>query len=163
MAVLFWIFLDQICPKWIKTWSNCQSKNVTIKSCHIYKKDKYGCFSLNFFGSEWIKIDQIGFLANRSPMLDTHAGHLCRILTASKNWRPILPWYISELSQNVQRLESFLALDQKMILCLSLYIVKYKDKALRVSKDDFMLLIIHCKVQGQSTQGILGLSLYIVK
>ena len=47
----------------------------------------------------------------------------------------------------MQRLESFLALDQKtMILCLSLYIVKYKDVT---SKDDFMPLIIHCKVQGQ--------------
>ena len=45
MAVLFLIFLDQIRPKWIKldqTWSNWisqQSKNVTIKSCHIYKRD----------------------------------------------------------------------------------------------------------------------------
>ena len=50
MAVLFLIFLDQIRPKWIKldqTWSNWisqQSKNVTIKSCHIYKKKT---------GNEW--------------------------------------------------------------------------------------------------------------
>ena len=97
-----------------------------------------------------------------SPQKVTHAGHPCVILTASKNWRPILPWYVSELSHNVQRLESFLALDQKMILCLSLYIVKYKDKALKGSKDDFMPLIIHCKVQGQSTQGIICLSWFKV-
>ena len=117
MAVLFWIFLDQICPKWIKldqtcsnwiflhsknvslkschifknkrsvffifyfflsdlskmdqTWSNLikldqtwsnwishQSKNVTIKSCHIYRKDKNGCFVFDFFGSDLSKMDQ---------------------------------------------------------------------------------------------------------
>ena len=64
MTVLFLIFLDQICPKWIKldqTWSNWisrQSKNVTIKSCHIYKKDKNGCLILDFFGSDLSKMDQ---------------------------------------------------------------------------------------------------------
>ena len=68
MSVWFWIFLDQICPKWIKmdpTWSNLikldqtlwnwishQSKNVTTKSCHIYKKNNNGCFI-------WIFLDQI--------------------------------------------------------------------------------------------------------
>ena len=63
MAVLFLIFLDQIRPKWIKldqTWSNWisqQSKNVTIKSCHIYKKDKNGCFIFHFFGSDLSKMD----------------------------------------------------------------------------------------------------------
>ena len=55
MAVLFLIFLDQISPKWIKLdqngskWISHQSKNVTIKSCNIYKKDKNGCFILDFF------------------------------------------------------------------------------------------------------------------
>ena len=54
-AVLFWIFLDQICPKWInldQTWSNWishKSKNVTIKSCHVYQKDHNGSFVLDFF------------------------------------------------------------------------------------------------------------------
>ena len=102
MAVLFWIFLDQICQKWIKldqtrwnwishqskillkkvitfterickngcfvfdffgsdlpemdqTWSNWisdQSKNVTIKSCHSYRKDKNDFF---IFGVFWIR------------------------------------------------------------------------------------------------------------
>ena len=61
MAVLFWIFLDQICPKWIKLDQigfPHRSKNVTIKSCHIYKKDKNGCFILDFFGSDLSKMDQ---------------------------------------------------------------------------------------------------------
>ena len=64
MAILFLIFLDQIRPKWIKldqTWSNWishQSKNVTIESCHIYRKDKNGCFVFDFFGSDLSKMDQ---------------------------------------------------------------------------------------------------------
>ena len=43
MAVLFFIFLNQICPKWIKLDQveiSQQSKNVTIKICHICKQNK---------------------------------------------------------------------------------------------------------------------------
>ena len=82
MAVLFLIFLDQICPKWIKldqTWSNWisyQSKNVTIKRCHIYRKDKNGCFVFDFFGSDLSKMDQtwsnlikLDFLTNLKMLL----------------------------------------------------------------------------------------------
>ena len=82
MAVLFLIFLDQIRPKWIKldqTWSNWishQSKKVTIKSCHIYRKDKNGCFVFDFFGSDPSKMDQtwsnlikLDFLANLEMLL----------------------------------------------------------------------------------------------
>jgi hypothetical protein len=64
MAVLVLIFLDQICPKWIKldqtctNWISHQSKNVTVKSCHIYKKDKKGCFVFDLFGSDLSKMDQ---------------------------------------------------------------------------------------------------------
>ena len=61
MAVLFLIFLDQICPKWIKLDQigfPHQSKNVTIKSCHIFRKDKDGCFVFDFFGSDLSKLDQ---------------------------------------------------------------------------------------------------------
>ena len=67
MAVLFLIFLDQIRPKWIKLDQigfPYQSKNVTIKSCHIYRMDKNGCFVFDFFlirsvqnGSNLIKFD----------------------------------------------------------------------------------------------------------
>ena len=62
MAVLLLIFLDQISPKWIKLDQIgflCQYKNVTINSCHIYRKDKNGCFMFDFFGSDLSKMDQI--------------------------------------------------------------------------------------------------------
>ena len=58
------VISNLICPKWIKidqTWSKWisrQSKNVTIKSRHIYKKHKNGCFILDFFGSDLSKMDQ---------------------------------------------------------------------------------------------------------
>ena len=48
------IRLDQTWSKWISQ----QLKNVTIKSCHIYKKDKNGCFILDFFRSDLSKMDQ---------------------------------------------------------------------------------------------------------
>ena len=61
MAVLFLIFLDQICPKWIKfdqtcsNWISHQSKNVSIQSCHIYKLDKNCHFILDQIGSDCIR------------------------------------------------------------------------------------------------------------
>ena len=64
MAVLFLIFLDQICPKWIKLDQigfPHQSKNVTKKSCHISRKDKNGYFVFDFLDQirpKWIKLDQ---------------------------------------------------------------------------------------------------------
>ena len=71
MALLFLIFLEQICPKWIKldqTGSNLikldqigfpdQSKNVPIKICHNYRKDENGCFVFDFFGLDLSKMDQ---------------------------------------------------------------------------------------------------------
>ena len=64
IAILFLITLDQICPKWIKldqTWSNWishQSKNITIKNCHIYREDKNDYFVFDFFGSDLSKMDQ---------------------------------------------------------------------------------------------------------
>ena len=64
MAVCFWFF-------WIRSvqfGSNLikldqigfphQSKNVTIKSCHICRKDKNDCLIFDFFGSELSKMDQ---------------------------------------------------------------------------------------------------------
>ena len=61
MAVFISIFLDKICPNLIKLNQigfPHQSKNVTIKSCHIYRKNKNGCFVLDFFGSDLSKLDQ---------------------------------------------------------------------------------------------------------
>ena len=61
MPVLFWIFLDQICPKWIKLDQIgflTKSKNVSLKSFQIYKKDKDACLILDFFGSDLSKMDQ---------------------------------------------------------------------------------------------------------
>ena len=63
MAVLFLIFLDQICPKWIKLDQigfPRQYKNVPINICHIYRKDKNGCFVFvfDFFGLDLCKMDQ---------------------------------------------------------------------------------------------------------
>ena len=63
MAVLFGIFLDQICPKWIKldqtcsNWISQQSKNVSIQSCQIYKLDKNGHFILDQIGLDLSKMD----------------------------------------------------------------------------------------------------------
>ena len=53
MSVLFFIFLDQICPKWIKldqTGFPHQSKNIT--------KNKNGHLIFDFFGSDMSKMDQ---------------------------------------------------------------------------------------------------------
>ena len=90
MAVLFLIFLDQICPKWIKLDQigfPHRSKNVTIKSSHIYRKDKNGCFVFDFFGSDlskmdqtWsnlIKLDQIGF-PHQSKNVTMKSCHISR-------------------------------------------------------------------------------------
>ena len=63
MTVLFLIFLDQICPKWIKLdqigFSHLY-KNVTIKSCHIFKKNKNDHIIFGFFLDQirpkWIKL-----------------------------------------------------------------------------------------------------------
>jgi len=64
MAILFLIF-------WIRSVQNGsnlikldqigfsrQSKNVTMKSCHIFRKDKNGCLVFDFFGSDLSKMDQ---------------------------------------------------------------------------------------------------------
>ena len=61
MADLFFFFFDQIFPKCIKLDQigfPLQSKNVTIKSCHIYRNDKNDGFVFDFFGSDMSKMDQ---------------------------------------------------------------------------------------------------------
>jgi len=37
-----------------------KSKNVTMKICHIYRKDKNGSFVFDFFGADLPKMDQTG-------------------------------------------------------------------------------------------------------
>ena len=75
MAVLFLIFFlirsvqnGSNLIKLIQNGFPHQSKNVIIKSCHIYRKGRNDCFVVDFFwirsvqnGSNLIKLDQIGF------------------------------------------------------------------------------------------------------
>ena len=87
MAVLFLIFLDQICPKWIKLDQigfSHKSKSVSIDSFHIYKKNKNACLVLDFFwfrsvqnGSNLIKLDQIGF-PHQSKNVTIKSCHIYR-------------------------------------------------------------------------------------
>jgi hypothetical protein len=69
MAVLFWIFLDQICPKWIKldqtcsNWISQQSKNVFYKVVTFTNWIKMAILfwiRLDQTCPKWIKLDQIG-------------------------------------------------------------------------------------------------------
>ena len=106
MAVLFLIFLDQIRPKWIKLDQigfPRQSKNVAIKSCHIYRKDKNGCSASDFFwirsvqnGSNLIKLDQIGF-PHGSKNVTIKS---CHIYIKDKNGCFVFDFFGSDLSMN---------------------------------------------------------------
>ena len=61
MTALFLSFLDQTCPNLTKLDQigfPHQFKNVAIKGCHIYKKDKNGSFVFDFFRSDLSKMDQ---------------------------------------------------------------------------------------------------------
>ena len=101
MAVLFLIFLDQICPKWIKLDQigfPHQSKNVTIKSCHIYRKYKNGCLFLIFLDQicpKWIKLDQIGF-SHQSKNVTMKS---CHISTKDNNGCFVFDSFGSDLSK----------------------------------------------------------------
>ena len=76
-----------------------QSKNVTIKSCHIYRKDKNGCFvfdfSLNQICPKWIKLDQIGF-PHQSKNVTIKSCHIYR---NDKNGSFVLDFFGSDLSK----------------------------------------------------------------
>ena len=75
MAVFFLIFLDQICPKWIKLDQigfPHQSKNVTKKVVTFTERIKMAVLFLIFLDQicpKWIKLDQIGFLTNQKMLL----------------------------------------------------------------------------------------------
>ena len=54
------------------SWISHQSKNATIKSCHICRKSKNDCFVFDFLDQicpKWIKLDQNGFLTNQKVFL----------------------------------------------------------------------------------------------
>jgi hypothetical protein len=86
MSVLFWILFGSDLSKMDQTWSNWishQSKNVIIKSCHIYRKDKNGCFILDFLdrsvknGSNWVKLYQYRFFTNQKLLCTIKSCHIC--------------------------------------------------------------------------------------
>ena len=61
MAILFLIFLDQICPKWIKLDQIgflTNQKEIAIKSCHIYHGEKNHHYIFDQIGSQLSKMDQ---------------------------------------------------------------------------------------------------------
>ena len=118
MDVLFLIFLDQICPKWIRldlTWSNWishKSKNVLKKSFHIYKKDKCGYLNLDFFDQicpKWIKLDQIRFLTNQK-IVTIKSCHIYK--KDSNGCFIILDFFGSDPSKVDQSWSNLIKLDQ---------------------------------------------------
>ena len=77
-------------------------KTFSIKSCYIYKKDKNGCFILDFFsirsvqnGSNLIKLDQIGFLTNQKSVTIKS----CHIYRKDKNGCFVFDFFGSDLSK----------------------------------------------------------------
>ena len=64
-----------------QTWSNWishQSKNVTIKFCHIYRKDKNDSFVFDFLGSDLSKMDQTwsNWISHQSKIVTIKSCHI---------------------------------------------------------------------------------------
>ena len=57
-----------------------QSEDVTMKSCHIYRKEKNGCFVFDFFGSDMSKMDQTGsnWISQQSKNATIKSCHIYR-------------------------------------------------------------------------------------
>jgi len=120
------VISNLICPKWIKldqtwsdlieldqTWSKCishQSKNVTVKSCHIYKKDENGRFIWDFFGSDLSKMDQTwsNWISHKSKNISIKSFHIHK---KAKNACLILDFFGSDLSKMDQFWSNFIKLD----------------------------------------------------
>ena len=122
MTVLFFIFLDQICPKWTKldqTWSKWishKSKKVSLKSFHIYKKDKNVCLILDFFGFYLSKMDQtwsnlINWISHKSKNVTIKS---CHVYKKNNNGCFILAFFGLDLSKLEldQTFSNFFKLDQ---------------------------------------------------
>ena len=87
-----------------QTWSNRmshQSKNITIKICHIYKKNNNGCFILDFF---WSDLPKFANLWSNLIKLD---------FSPIKKWKVndcfILFFFGSDLSKMDETWSNFLA------------------------------------------------------
>mgnify|MGYP007015623847 CR=1 FL=1 len=104
MAVLFLIFLDQICPKWIKLDQigfSRQPKNVTMKSCHIFRKDKNGCLVFDFLDQicpKWIKLHQTRskWISHKSKSVSIKSFHIYK---KDKNGCSVFDFFGSDLSK----------------------------------------------------------------
>ena len=57
-----------------------QSEDVTMKSCHIYRKEKNGCYVFDFFGSDMSKMDQTGlnWISQQSKNATIKSCHIYR-------------------------------------------------------------------------------------
>ena len=86
--------MDQTWSKWISH----QSKNVAIKSCHIYRKNKNGCFVFDFFGSDLSKMDQTwsNWISHQSKNV---AIKSCHIYRKDKNACYVFDFFGSDLSK----------------------------------------------------------------
>ena len=103
MPVMFLIFfgtdlskMDQIGSNWISH----QSKNVIIKSCHIYRKGKNGCFVFDF--DFWIRSVQnesnlikLDFSLSKNVTIKS-----CHIYKKDKNGRFIFDFFWIRSVQN---------------------------------------------------------------
>ena len=74
------------------------SQNDAIKSCHIYKKDKNGCFILDYSGSDLSKMDQTcsNWISHQSKNVSIQSCHIYKL---DKNGHFILDQIGSDLSE----------------------------------------------------------------
>jgi hypothetical protein len=103
------IKLDQTWSKWISH----KSKNVTIKSCHIYKKDKNVCLIFDFFGSDLSKMDQTG--SNWIKMDFSPIKKSCQIYKKDKNGPFIFDFFGSDLSKMDQTWSNLIKMISRQI------------------------------------------------
>ena len=111
------IKLDQI-------WFPHQSKNVSIKICHIYRKDKNGSFVFDFFFNQicpkWIKLDQIGF-SQQSKNVTIKS---CHIYWKDKNGCFILIFLGSDPPKMDQTWSNWISRQSKNVTIKSCHIYK---------------------------------------
>ena len=127
MAILFLDFFGSDPSKMDQTWSNWisnQSKNVTIKSCHIYRKDKNGCLFLIFLDQicpKWIKLDQTwsNWISHQSKNVTITNCHIYR---KDKNDRLIFDFFGSDLSKMDQTWSNWISHQSKNVTIKSCHI-----------------------------------------